>query len=93
MCSSCALLILAFYNFSLFCSTSQLCDSQRTDSTIASLPDLGSLAPEFPTEIKQSDQEIGKALPETKRYVDSIGQKKILSKILCEPFLGYHYFM
>ncbi|KAM3834264.1 transforming acidic coiled-coil-containing protein 2 isoform 2-T2 [Vipera latastei] len=50
-------------------STSQLCDSQRTDSTIASLPDLGS--PEFPTEIKQSDQEIGKALTETKRSSDS----------------------
>ncbi|XP_039192407.1 transforming acidic coiled-coil-containing protein 2 isoform X4 [Crotalus tigris] len=46
-------------------------DSQRTDSTIASLPDLGSVAPEFPTEIKQSDQEIGKPIPETKRSSDS----------------------
>ncbi|XP_070802451.1 transforming acidic coiled-coil-containing protein 2 isoform X2 [Pituophis catenifer annectens] len=52
-------------------STSQLCDSQRTDSTIASLPDFGSLAPEFPTEIKQSDQETGKPISETKRSSDS----------------------
>ncbi|ETE64304.1 Transforming acidic coiled-coil-containing protein 2, partial [Ophiophagus hannah] len=52
-------------------STSQLCDSQRTDSTIASLLDLGSLAPEFSTEIKQSDQETGKPISETKRSSDS----------------------
>ncbi|XP_058043250.1 transforming acidic coiled-coil-containing protein 2 isoform X4 [Ahaetulla prasina] len=52
-------------------SPSQLCDSQRTDSTIASLPDLGSLAPEFPTETKQSDQETGKRISETKRSSDS----------------------
>lgn len=90
MCSSCALLILVFYNCPLFCSTSQLFDSQRTDSTIASLPDFGSLAPEFPTEIKQSDQETGKPKTETKRYVDSIGQKKILAP--CEPFFRISLF-
>ncbi|XP_013910350.1 PREDICTED: uncharacterized protein LOC106539944, partial [Thamnophis sirtalis] len=47
-------------------STSQLCDSQQPDSTIASLPGSGSLAPEFPIEIKQCDQETGKPIPETK---------------------------
>uniref|UniRef100_A0A670YZN4 Transforming acidic coiled-coil-containing protein C-terminal domain-containing protein n=2 Tax=Pseudonaja textilis TaxID=8673 RepID=A0A670YZN4_PSETE len=52
-------------------STSQLCDSQRTDSTIASLLDLGTLVPEFSTEIKQSDQETGKPISETKRSSDS----------------------
>ncbi|XP_034292263.1 transforming acidic coiled-coil-containing protein 2 isoform X1 [Pantherophis guttatus] len=52
-------------------SISQLCDSQRTDSTVASLPDFGSLAPEIPTEIKQSDQETGKPISETKRSSDS----------------------
>ncbi|XP_070608674.1 transforming acidic coiled-coil-containing protein 2 isoform X2 [Erythrolamprus reginae] len=52
-------------------STSQLCDSQQTDSTIASIPDLGTLAPEFPTEIKQSGQETGKPISGTKRSSDS----------------------
>lgn len=79
-----------FYNCPLFCSTSQLCDSQQPDSTIASLPGLGSLAPEFPTEIKQSDQETGKPISETKRYVDSIGQKKILAP--SEPFFRISLF-
>ncbi|XP_063163356.1 transforming acidic coiled-coil-containing protein 2 isoform X2 [Candoia aspera] len=50
-------------------STSQLCDSHQTDSTIASLPE--SLTPEFTTEIKQSVKESGKPIPETKRSSDS----------------------
>ncbi|KAM6444129.1 transforming acidic coiled-coil-containing protein 2 isoform 2-T2 [Liasis olivaceus] len=52
-------------------STSQLCDSQQIDSTITSLPDFGSSTPEFASEIKQSIQESGKPIPETKRSSDS----------------------